>query len=86
MSERISRSRTRSFGGNRASSRGRSRKRFDPNASSPTGGGHREYTDQLLPVSKQEHASPGDIVMAWLQVPPPVIVRTSFGRCRVVAR
>ncbi|GBL71913.1 hypothetical protein AVEN_103577-1, partial [Araneus ventricosus] len=31
-------------------------------------------------ISKQELASPGGIVMVEIWVPPPVIVRTSFGR------
>ncbi|GBN53258.1 hypothetical protein AVEN_77875-1 [Araneus ventricosus] len=47
---------------------------------------HRKYTDVCYRISKQELASPGGIVMVRLKVPPPVIVRTYFGRGRSVAR
>ncbi|GBL90355.1 hypothetical protein AVEN_178804-1 [Araneus ventricosus] len=47
--------------------------------------GHREYTDMsCCRISKQELVSPWSIVMVVLQVPPPVIVCTSFGTDRLL--
>ncbi|GBM29075.1 hypothetical protein AVEN_233246-1 [Araneus ventricosus] len=52
----------------------------------PTGR-HLKYTDMsCCRISKQELVSPVVIVMVGLWVPAPVIVRTSFGRGRAVAR
>ncbi|GBM83369.1 hypothetical protein AVEN_73154-1 [Araneus ventricosus] len=48
---------------------------------------HREYKDMSFRrISKREIASSVDIVMVGLWVPPPVLVRTSYGRGRALAR